>query len=78
MRGPWAAWKARRARRKKLDAMTKASARAWAQAFREDGQQVPPAFDLDDGEGLATVTQLRPGVRPAGTRRARHRRRPSA
>ena len=78
MRGPWAAWKARRARRARLDQMTLASALAWSQALRDDEQAVWPAFDLSDGEGLATVTPIRPGVRSAGTRRARHRRRPSA
>jgi hypothetical protein len=78
MQTPWAAWKARRATRAKYDAIVKTLALSAAEDYIERGERVPEVFDVSSGEGLATVTQLRPGGRPAGTRRARHRRRPSA
>ena len=78
MRGPWAAWKAWRARRAKLDAIVVGLALLVAEDCVDQGRRVDPVFDLSDREGLATVTPIRLGVRPAGTPRARHRRRPSA
>lgn len=78
MRTPWSALKARQARLGRLEELAEASAMAWAQAYRDEGRPVPAEFDLSDGAGLENVSFLRPGVRPAGAPRARHRRRPSA
>jgi hypothetical protein len=70
MRGPWAALTARRERRARLDKITEAMALAWAQAYRDEGRPVPPAFD-PGGRADGVVVFLRPGARPS---RPRHRR----
>jgi hypothetical protein len=74
MRWPWAGRKARRARRARLDEITQALALEYAGECLERGAQVPPVYDLSDGEGLATVTVLRPGARASGPRHRRSRR----
>jgi hypothetical protein len=74
MRTPWAAWKARQARRARLDAITQALALAAAQECIERGAQVPRLYDLSTGEGLATVTYITQGARASGPRHRRSRR----